>query len=296
MICSILITVYTHNHTNWDMDTEIKIHPEIIFEAKRRNLSLSGFRLWFLAKNYDRGNGNIPVKSFRRYLKSIGINPKKASQWIDHAINQKLIIKTSGFFRLTSWETGAKIAGCASLKRGVYLPISNFVNKGWLSWVWAAFLIHFRNRPVCRNTLHDISGIPPRTQYEYERKASVEIVANFADFGSVEDDPLLAIDLSLSEGHYTKAGRIRRRLGNSYLPNGVRLAKKGRLKQVNAALRISEVSSQRPVYYLYCESDEEVKRKIRNNSRSGCAKNRPDFLFQHFVHLSEVSVWSAVRC
>jgi hypothetical protein len=100
----------------------------------------------------------------------------------------------------------------------------------------------------------------------------------------------------VSEGHYTKAGRIRRRLGNSYLPNDVQLANKGRLKQVNTALRIYEGSSQKPVYRLYCEWDEEVKRLLRANRRTEDIRNRPDFIFQFYVQLPKGAVWSAVPC
>ena len=86
------------------MDTEIKIHTEIIFEAKRRNLPLSGFRLWFLAKHFDRGNGNIPIKDFKHYLHGLGISSKNISRWIVNATNLNLIEEFGDLYRLASWE------------------------------------------------------------------------------------------------------------------------------------------------------------------------------------------------
>lgn len=229
-------------------------------------------------------------------MQDLGLSSKIVSQWRDNALSIHLIEKVENVYQLASWEKAGRISRCSRLFRGVHISFYDFITKRWLSLVWSGFLIHFRNRPITRNTLFTITAIPPGTQFEYERKARVKIVENYADFGGVEEYPLFANGLSHSEGHYIKAGRIRRRLCNSYLPKKVRLANKGRLKQVNAALRISEGSSQKTVYRLYCEGTEEPKRTLRANRRIGEVRNRPDFLFQFCVHLPKGTVWNAIQC
>jgi hypothetical protein len=69
------------------------------------------------------------------------------------------------------------------------------------------------------------------------------------------------------------------------------LANKGRTKQVNAALRIYEGSSQIPVYPLYCLTRNDVKRMLRKMRKENDAKNRPAFIFQHFADHKNVSMW-----
>ena len=134
-----------------------------------------------------------------------------------------------------------------------------------------------------------LTSVPPRTQYEYERKAEVINKANYASYGRINDNPELAIALYGQPGHYSKAGEIRQRLPNGRIvrvasecewlratshecttyescashiarmhvsgetgeEKGVRLANKGRLKKINQAL--DQVDGSLESTPSYCE-------------------------------------------
>jgi hypothetical protein len=176
------------------MTSRIKLFPEIIWQAKRKNLPLGAFRLWFIAKSFDNGNGNILAKIFRQYLRSLNIKQTTFYKWREQARTLGLIEDTGKVYRLASWEWGAIAAGCTHLNRAVWVPTKSFVAKKWLGSVWEGYLLYFHGKPVTRGTLEKLTGIPERTQQIYEKNAGVNHIENYFDFGSVKDHPILAID------------------------------------------------------------------------------------------------------
>ncbi len=244
-------------------------------------------------KSYDRGNSNIPAKEFRQHLRQIGLKESTYFRWLDQALQVGLIKYDKKYYSLICWEGAAKIVGCDSLKRPILLSSNQFINKGWLAWVWSGYLLHFRGKPVTRYSLEKLSGIPSRTQISYENKAGVDHIENYADLFDIASDPDLAIELLNTPGYYQVNGRVRQRLGNTYLPQEVKLANIGRTKQINKALR-SEGSSQSSVYLLYCLTQDEYRRKLRKIRRVNDAKNCPIFLYQHRADIGKVSVWHGV--
>lgn len=276
------------------MNPVIKLHPEIIFYAKRQEMPLGAFRLWFLARGFDNGCGFIPAKEFRQYLRSHGITKTTQYRWIDQAINLGLIKKMDSVYRLVSLEKCARIVGVTRLMRPVVMPMEKFIqSKKWLPWVWSGFLLHFKGKPITRGTLEKLSGVPASTQLEYEKIAQTEKTANYADICNPENNPELAINSFPNPGFYCKNGRIRRRLGNTYMPTGVQLGNKGRLKQVNEALCIED-SSQFQCFALYCQNDKELKKKTKALRKWGDPKNSPSYIYRHCADLPKGSVWLAV--
>jgi len=148
----------------------MKLYPEIIFKAINNNKPAGAFRLWFIAKDYDRGgSGFIPAKAFRRYLKGLGIPRGTYTRWITQAVDMGLIGRTRTargvqVYALVSWDQGAILAGVTSLLKPVMLQLARFTNKGWLAWVWAGYLKHFEGKLISRATLEKLTGVPARTQ------------------------------------------------------------------------------------------------------------------------------------
>lgn len=272
----------------------IKLYPEIIFFAKKSDMALGAFRLWFIAKKFDRGNGFIPKKEFRQYIRSLGIAKSTYSRWLDQATDLGLIDLSIDVYRLTSLENCARLVGLTHLERPVNVQMDRFVQKkGWLPWVWSGYLLHFRGKPITRGTLEKLSGVPATTQLEYEKIANIKKTANFADICSPETNPELAINSYPNPGFYCSGGRIRRRLGNTYMPSDVQLANKGRTKRVNAAL-CTVGSSQGHCFALYCLNDDELKQKTKANRKWGDVHNSPPYVYRHQVDLPKGSIWAAV--
>jgi hypothetical protein len=270
----------------------IKLYPEIIFKAKARNKPLSAFRVWFLAKHFDRGSGFIPKKDFKIFLKSNSIKQSTAYRWLDQAENLGLLVSSGKYYRVVSWEKAAQKVGVTRVMRFTKVPLERFVRANWEAWVYASYLKHFEGKPISRQTIETQTGIPQRTQYEYEIKANVKKFANYADVCDPVENPELAIDVIGSPGCYAAKGRIRKRLPNSYEASDVQIGNKGRTKQVNEAL-CSEDSSQQTFYPLYCKDNEQRRRNIRWMQRFGEAQNRPKIIFVRYRKTPNVVLWDA---
>lgn len=271
----------------------IKLLPEIIFEANAKNKPLGAYRVWFLAKEFDNGNGFIPKKDFKRHLKSLEIPTSTLHRWLDQAIELGLLQINGESYKLESWHGAARSVGVNRVLRFTKIPLDRFIRPHWQAWVFASYLTHFDGKPIARGTLEKLTGIPPRTQLEYEKHTSIEKTANYADICDREKNPDLAIEAMDFPGYYRAGSRIRKRLPNTYKTNGVLLANKGRTKQINKALS-NEVSSQNTCYSLYCLNNQQRRRNIRKIQRDENSKTRPFMIFQHITNYSYGSEWVAI--
>jgi len=280
----------------------VKLYPEIILKAANNNKNVGAFKLWILAKSYDRGCGAIPAKRFRRYtFHQLGIPRASFYRMLKAALELQLITYDGDFYHLAAWDKGAMISGVAKLIRPVYMPLDDFINKGWLSNVWKAFVRHFAGRNISRAALQELTGVPARTQREYESQAGVKTTACFADMGDPSKDPENAFAI---EGAFYGGwdGHTRRRISNRYEapqePDGYYLANKGNTRRRNRKLEESQTVGgiQKTTYEerIYCEDAKQLKQAKKQN-RKADAKTRPDILYLfRFRTRSGKGVFSAV--
>lgn len=265
---------------------KIKVHASILLQAEANGQPIGGYRVWFLAKDWEQGGaGYIPAKEFKQYLKELGIAKSTYSRWIKEAYQLGLFQKAGkGLIKLASWEKAGKLAGCEKLDNPVTIEMDKFINAGWMSFVFAGFEKNHEGI-VARATLKELSGgVPERTQYERERRAGVENQANYASFGKVNDNPEQAISGYGEPGYYQQAGEVRRRLPNSRtVPECIQQAKKGRKKKVNKALAelfsSDATSSNCRVYRIYSDSYKQTKR-IKRQDRKSNDSNRPGLIYE----------------
>lgn len=277
----------------------MKLYPEIILKASNNNKNVGAFRFWILAKDFDRGSGYIPAKTFRRHLiKDLKIARSTVYRWIDAAQELGLIEYNGDVYRLAAWDIGAMIAGVTELMRPVNMPIDMFINKGWMAGVWAAFQKHFKG-PKSRAFFEAKTGVPARTQREYEAQAGTKKQANYADMGDPAKDPENAFYVDQEAGYYGGSdGHTRRRLPNTYeVPDGYSLANKGNTGKRNRRLKElhREGSIRGPMGRLYCEDDQQLK-KARNQAKNQNAQHRWLVLFRHRCKsiYNKVGVYDAV--
>lgn len=264
---------------------KIKVHASILLQAEANGQPIGGYRVWFLAKDWEQGGaGYIPAKEFKEYLKELGIAKSTYSRWIKEAYRLGLFQKAApGLIKLASWEKAGKLAGCEKLDNPVTLEIDKFINAGWMSFVFAGFEKNHEGI-VARATLKELTGVPERTQRYRERRAGVENQANYASFGKVKDNPEQAIQAYGEPGYYQQAGEVRRRLPNSRtVPECVQKAKKGRIKKINKALGESfpydAASDNVKAYRLYCDNYEQTK-SIKRRDRKSNDSNRPGLIYE----------------
>lgn len=280
---------------------DIKLFPEILFQAGRHGKPVSAFRLWFIAKDFNPGgSGFIPAKAFRQHLHGLGVNRQTAMRWLEQALALGLLFKGGEVYRIASWQEGARIAGVRKLMGAVKVERKLFLAKGWLAICWAAYLQHFRSM-IARQTLEELTGVPPRTQLEYERKTGVINQANYATYGKVLDNPGLAIRLFAQPGHYTCRGEMRRRLPNSRdckQIEGISLANKGRLKHINRALDqvAGSPMTNVPILRLYCESPKQTKKALKKQKVwEGNPKERVGFIYEYALPKGRTAMQATKR-
>jgi len=255
-----------------DRSGMIKLYPEIIFTAMNNNLSTGGFRLWFLAKDFDPGgSGMLPAKKFRKHLARLGVKRPTFYRWLDEAKSLGLIEQLGPYYRVSAWGKGAQAAGLGHLKKTAYVPRESFIKKGWLSVVWDAYRLLF-GKTISRATLEQETGVPARSQRHYESQTGGKKVQNYADMGDPKKDPKNAVAIDEEKGVYgRKNGHVGKRLPDTYIPEGVLLAAKGRTKKVNQYLRSCDHEGSLPlmeiIQRLYCETDKQLKAALGMNRK-----------------------------
>lgn len=281
----------------------MKIYPEIILKAMSNNKPVGGVRLWVLAKHYDNGNGFIPAKDFKHYLKrTLGIKRACYDHWIRQAEGLGLISYEGGVYRLISLSKAAAIIGLTHLAPPVEMSVRRFATDGWASWVWAAYLKRHEGKPISRATLRSLTGVPERTQRDYERIARVKNKGNFANLGNPAKDPQNAIAIDRQRGIYGKAGQIRQRLPNSRTtPEEIKKAKRGRTSKANQELSalLNEPSSsyRQPCERLYFTDYGKLENANRASRRANRDHSiRPDNRYLYLATIKGVAVWEGVPC
>lgn len=300
----------------------MKFYPELILAVMRSNEPTGGVRLFCVAKHYDNGNGNIPVDEFKAYAKRyLGIGKSRFNRWLRDALRLGIVKRSGNVLALVSWGQAAVRVGVTSpLNNAVEMGVTKIVNDGWAAWVWAAYLKRHENKhvelsvlekltgvpeqhykPITRATLEELTGIPERTQRAYESQAGVENHANYGDFGFPDENPDEAI-AEETNGYFWYAGRIKKRLGNSRIVNGVEACKRGRTAQHNriiwAALSLWDSSQTKNRLYFYgprkAQALKDAMRKIRKSNQP--IIERPNVLFLHVGERLGVNLWAAKPC
>ena len=182
----------------------MRIYPDIIFSAEKNRISVSAFRVWFLAKAFCRAGATVPVGLFKAWLAGLGVKKSTYYRWIAEALDLGLlqIIKSENtglsYYKLASWFDGARIAGCKSLANPIEMPVESLLITSWRAEVWAGRLLQVRDRttvtakisrdhngeaqlekkikrakPISRRTLEKVTGVKRRTQQNREKKAKV---------------------------------------------------------------------------------------------------------------------------
>ena len=281
----------------------MKIYPEIILKAMSNNKPVGGVKLWILAKHYDNGNGFIPARDFKHYLKrTLGIPRGRYDRWIRQAERLGLISYENGVYRLISLSKAAAIIGVTHLAQPLEIGVRRFVNAGWAAWVWAAYIKHHEGKPISRKTLKALTGIPERTQRDYERIAGVKNKGNYANLGNPAKDPQNAIAIDRERGIYGKAGQTRQRLPNSRtIPEEIKKAKKGRTskanRELNALLNKPSSSNQQSCERLYFTDYGKLKKANRASRKANQDHNtRPDNRYLYLKTLKGVAIWEGVPC
>lgn len=248
----------------------IKVWPLLGFTAKREKLG-GAWRLWTMALNFDEpGAGWVDADEFRAHVLAqvSATRPdgtkltaaKMYSRWFDSAVGSGLLRMTTPrhsdakrIYYLSQEKTVELLQPASVARRPVEIKVRRFLALGWLAWVWAAFIKLHENKPISRVRQEELTGVPERTQYEYEEFAGVVRQPNYAVSNLPESHLPGVKDNGRSHAFVFKsknqsAGSIAWRIPDSRgAPVGVRThAHKGRSRKMRNALK-SNLSQSRQV-------------------------------------------------
>ena len=273
----------------------IKIYPDIMLAAARQENG-GAIRLWFLAKNFNAGGcGVIPNKAFRHYA----INDLKVKRgvydiWLARALHIGIIQRQGTNLKLAGYAAAAVIVGCDRIERGEYIPLEKFIKKGWLGYVWAAWIKShdLEDRPISRRTMRELSGIAERTQRIYHKQAGVESQSNYTKDTTRPGSKEMVDYINEFEQDKIKSKaflnckQITWRLPNSYQAKHIEAAARGRLRRINSQIKDLSFNGGRDPeneHFIrrYCKSDKQIKQSCKTIRRLENQDIKvPDWIYQ----------------
>lgn len=149
----------------------VKIYPEILLAAARVQKA-GAVRLWFLAKHYDQpgGFGKIPTIEFRRWvIDDLKWKPGTYDRYLNQAEHLGIIERQGNYFRLAAAKYTALAVSCRHVGDPQTIKLKRFAGDRWLPYSYAAFMRQFNGQIISARTISELTGIPIRTVYYYER-------------------------------------------------------------------------------------------------------------------------------
>lgn len=286
-------------------DFQIKIYPDLLLAAARGQNG-GAVRLWSLAKHTNPGGcGVIPSKALRRFV----INDLKVKRgvydvWLSRALHIGLLRREGKNIKLVGLARAAAILGVNQIKRPMYIELEKLITNGWLPWVWRSWLeVHkLTGKPISRAALKDLSGIPERTQIEYEKQAGVINHANYAihDQNKTKEE---FYNLKIEKGRPVFVGFNNQTLER--LPNSrevkdqkITLAPKGRTRransQLNDLLNIAGRDHKQTITRRYCQGEKQTNQALKkiNDLANKGAHGLPVFVYQE---AEKKGFWHAIQ-
>ena len=267
------------------------MYPDILLHAARGKNG-GAVRLWFLAKHFNPGGcGVIPNKAFRHYV----INDLKMKRgtydvWLARALHIKLLERQGENLKLAGIARAAVILGVEYIEQPVDMPLDKLIKKGWLSWVWGAWLLcNGFTRPISRAALRDLSGVPERNQRDYENRAGVINHANYAKHkGANTKETFYHLKIEKGRPVFDHEGQTLERLPNSreIKNKHIQTAPKGRTRRVNSQLQdllnIGGRDPKQTITRRYCQGEKQTGAALKRimNLKNKGAHGLPDYVYQ----------------
>ena len=245
----------------------VKIWSRLTLAASRSKLG-GAARAWIFAQSLDpAGSGVVAQTDLRALLEQITGSRSSSYRWISEAVQAGFLAPARGGSRylIRSTQAVCQRTGISDPGQRVEVSAAGLGKAGWKGLLWAANLAG-HTRPVSRAYLERSTGVPARTQKEYDREGHITVRSNFAvDLNSQSEQLDGYQDFKKSHAFVVRCGgvdRIAYRLPNSYTtPNTVKQAG-GAYRALTIRLRLSTAVS-------VCSENEAVYDRSISRGREG---------------------------
>ena len=207
--------------------------------------------VWALARELDRaGSGVIPRERLQAFVASLGLPGSSFRRWLSDARRLGLLgflsFRSGPMLTITGERRAAEIVGVGDNgvgKKRATVELAKLAGDDWRAWAWAGFIAILNGRPMSRAKMRELTGVPERTQQEYEKQAGIEATINYAHD---DRDPHLLTGIQEHERPHAFKWHDKRRKQTVVVwrtpdtrraPKGVICAGEGRSRKVNQALR-----------------------------------------------------------
>jgi hypothetical protein len=227
----------------------IKFWPLMAINANRRGMG-GACRAYILAKSLDlTGLGSIVYSDLADLATQLKIQPKTWHRWVKRAYRLGLFVDRSRMV-LAGYKVAAEIFGCDSVGvRPASISIGHLVSDGWIAYIWSAYEQTFNQRPISRDKLNRLTGIPERTQRRWDRRAGVERRPNYNVSKHTADELPGVMEFTEHKGAFVftdKSGKNPRtawRLPDIRTATAADSLKRGRSRKINKAIAHDETLS-----------------------------------------------------
>lgn len=164
--------------------------------------------------------------------------------------------------------------GCFHVgSRKAEIPAVDLIGDGWRAAVWAGYIATTKG-PMSRSKMRKVTGVPERTQQEYEKEAGIIQTVNYAHDETRGSEHLTGVrefERPHAFDYYDKETKQRiicwRTPDTREAPKGYSCAAKGRTRKVNkainAGLSYPGQASVKTVFRLFHETHKGVVKTLR---------------------------------
>lgn len=229
----------------------MKIQPLIGLASKRNSIG-GAYRCWTAARYLDqpRGSGRVNIDDFNIFLRSMNMIERTKKTWVRQALELEIfkIGKSHKYYFYKGVPGSAYTFGAQTIMTPVNLIDHQILfSTGWLGAVWACFLESLNSdKPISREVLYSLSGVPESTQRYYERQATDMItifpcVTSINEITEKDTDKRRKILQNLRDSQGDDSYRIIEDITVKQLPNvygvtGANVGKKGRRRKSTRGL------------------------------------------------------------
>jgi len=150
-------------------------------QAAQQNLG-GAIRIWTFAKALDSsGSGVIQKSQLLSYLEWLGVSSASRYRWLRTAVKSNFLrpVRNGSLYLISSIQKTGKQLDCSDIGPRCLVNARKLTFTHWKSGVWDLVLTQFKNQPISRATLFQITGVPSRTQLELERFGLVKVQHNW---------------------------------------------------------------------------------------------------------------------
>jgi hypothetical protein len=279
--------------------TEIKIWPLVGLAAINENNG-GAWRAWRISHSLDhKGIGKVEGPKLRAYFEAMGLRRRNRQRWMAAALKIGLIRECRDDFYLVSLAKAAVKLGADVVGKPAKIPIMQLVRSDWRSYVWNGFLVTLKEQPISQEVKEAITGVNPRTQYNYQQITGARI-RNYVDKGRADTGRVEGLrDVCGLVVFETKRRRIKQRLPDSLIVKKSisEICPKGRSRK--AQKHVSKVlckEAQVPPRFLklFHERAAGVKKTLRDIARLDTL-DRPGEIFERVYSGRGSTEWIAIN-